>query len=256
MSESMETGGFGKSPAIDKINHLNSISSRMNAVSELEKKVFEPIQPKQKSVLQKRKEIADKFQISFKKKGEKQKYEPILHRGERKLSTEQYPARFSESGQDRFAIRTAGGVFPDGRRQTAQILPTKGTTGNNLGEQRWHTDNSTVFQTTDKIRSDTAGGRGTVFVNKGDVPKIRDITGIPIHEREASNRMVVDENVRFPDRTYQSFESNKRECNTIDNHIPNKGIYQMEKYHTPELPNVERKQINLINRGKWHGKDS
>ena len=40
MSESMETGGFGKSPAIDKINHLNSISSRMNAVSELEKKVL------------------------------------------------------------------------------------------------------------------------------------------------------------------------------------------------------------------------
>ena len=215
MSDSMETGGFGKSPAIDKINRLNSITSRMNAVNELEKKVFQPVQPKQKAVLHKRKEISEKFQISF-KKGEKQKYEPILHRGERKLSTEQYPVRFSESGQDRFSIRTAGGVFPDGRRQTAQILSTKGTTGNNFGEQRWHTDNSTVFQTTDKIRSDTAGGRGTMFVNKGDVSKIRDIAGIPIHEREASNRMVFDENIRYPDRTYQSFESNKRECNTIE----------------------------------------
>lgn len=95
-----------------------------------------------------------------------------------------------------------------------------------------------------------------MFVNKGDVPQIRDIAGIPIHEREASNRMVFDETVRYPDRTYQSFESNKRECNTIDNHISNKCIYQMEKYHTTELPNVERKQINLINRGKWYGKDS
>lgn len=54
MSDSMETGGFGKNPAIDKINRIDAVKNRMNAVKELEKKVFHPVQPKQKAVLGRR----------------------------------------------------------------------------------------------------------------------------------------------------------------------------------------------------------
>ncbi len=42
MSDSMETGGFGKNPAIEKINQLNAGGNRMDAVSELERKIFSP----------------------------------------------------------------------------------------------------------------------------------------------------------------------------------------------------------------------
>ena len=57
MSDSMETGGFGQNPAIDKINRINTAASRISAVTELEKKVFQPVQPKQKAVLDKRRQL-------------------------------------------------------------------------------------------------------------------------------------------------------------------------------------------------------
>lgn len=69
MSDSMETGGFGQNPAIDKINRINTAASRISAVTELEKKVFQPVQPKQKAVLDKRRQLSQDFQINFKKGG-------------------------------------------------------------------------------------------------------------------------------------------------------------------------------------------
>ena len=65
MSDSMETGGFGQNPAIDKINRINTAASRISAVTELEKKVFQPVQPKQKAVLDKRRQLSQDFQINF-----------------------------------------------------------------------------------------------------------------------------------------------------------------------------------------------
>lgn len=67
MSDSMETGGFGKNPAIDKINRLNTAISRMNTVSELEKRVFQTTQSRAKAVLDRREQILEEFNISFKK---------------------------------------------------------------------------------------------------------------------------------------------------------------------------------------------
>lgn len=67
MSDFMETGGFGKNPAIDKINQINTAKSRISAVAAMEKKIFQPSQPKQKAVLDRRKQIQQEFQIRFQK---------------------------------------------------------------------------------------------------------------------------------------------------------------------------------------------
>ena len=67
MSETIKTGGVGKSPAIEKINRLNALSSRMQAAAELERRAFDPKQDKAKEILAGRKRIVDEFDINFKK---------------------------------------------------------------------------------------------------------------------------------------------------------------------------------------------
>lgn len=68
MSDSMETGGIGKNPAIDKINQLNAQDNRMNVVSVLESKMFSAMQPRAQAVLRKRSQIMENFHIEFLKK--------------------------------------------------------------------------------------------------------------------------------------------------------------------------------------------
>ncbi|MBO5032836.1 MAG: hypothetical protein J6D08_13295 [Lachnospiraceae bacterium] len=82
MSESMETGGFGKNPAIDKINQLDTVNRRMNAVTELEKKMFQTEQSRAKAVLRRRKQLTEEFHISFRKM-EKEENGEILYSRER-----------------------------------------------------------------------------------------------------------------------------------------------------------------------------
>ncbi|MBD5547929.1 MAG: hypothetical protein HDQ97_11105 [Lachnospiraceae bacterium] len=65
MSKHIKTGGVGKSPAIEKINRLNEISSRMQAASMLEKKVFDTQNEKARQELLRRKQIIEEFHISF-----------------------------------------------------------------------------------------------------------------------------------------------------------------------------------------------
>ena len=64
---SIKTGGVGKSPAIEKINRLNEVSSRMQAAALLERKAFSEQQEKAAAALLKRQQIIEDFQISFKK---------------------------------------------------------------------------------------------------------------------------------------------------------------------------------------------
>ena len=149
MSDSMETGGFGKNPVIDKINRINTAKSRISAVSELEKKIFCPVQPKQKAVLDRRNQIAEKFQISF-KKGGKQQHGTILHGGERGMLAGEYPVRAFETGQARTAVRTAGRVLPNAGRQTEQVLSKERAAGTHLGEQLRRADNNAAAKTADK----------------------------------------------------------------------------------------------------------
>lgn len=67
MSESIKTGGVGKSPAIEKINRLNEVSSRMQAAAILEKKAFEAQSEKICQETARRKQIIGEFGISFKR---------------------------------------------------------------------------------------------------------------------------------------------------------------------------------------------
>lgn len=67
MSESIKTGGVGKSPAIEKINRLNEVSSRMQAAAILEKKAFEAQSEKTRQTIARRKQIIEEFSISFKR---------------------------------------------------------------------------------------------------------------------------------------------------------------------------------------------
>lgn len=68
MSKTIKVGGVGKSPAIEKINRLNAISSSLDAAAALEKKVFQSEQAKAQERLNKRKQIIEDFDISFKGK--------------------------------------------------------------------------------------------------------------------------------------------------------------------------------------------
>lgn len=65
MSKHIKTGGVGKSPAIEKMNQLSGISSRVQAASMLEKKAFEAQNEKARQELLKRKEIIEEFHICF-----------------------------------------------------------------------------------------------------------------------------------------------------------------------------------------------
>ncbi len=67
MSESIKTGGVGKSPAIEKINRLNEVSSRMQAAAILEKRTFDAQNEKAQKVLSRRRQIIEEFGISFKR---------------------------------------------------------------------------------------------------------------------------------------------------------------------------------------------
>lgn len=67
MSKSIKTGGVGKSPAIDKMNRLNEVSSRVHAAAALEKKAFNTQNEKAQAVLSRRRQIMTEFRVSFKR---------------------------------------------------------------------------------------------------------------------------------------------------------------------------------------------
>lgn len=70
MSKTIKSGGVGKSPAIEKINRLNAISSQSDAAAMLEQKVFRSQQDKAQQRLKNREQIINDFAISFQGKNE------------------------------------------------------------------------------------------------------------------------------------------------------------------------------------------
>lgn len=68
MGKTIKIGGVGKSPAIEKVNRLNEMSSWLNAAAALEQKVFQSEQAAARERLNKRAEIIDDFSISFQRK--------------------------------------------------------------------------------------------------------------------------------------------------------------------------------------------
>ena len=238
MSDSMETGGFGQNPAIDKINRINTAASRISAVTELEKKVFQPVQPKQKAVLDKRRQLSQDFQINF-KKGGKQENGTVLHGGERRLYTGEHPVHSGESGRSRFTVRAPGRVLPDGRGQTAQILPAERAAGNHPGEWQRRADNSTAVKPESGIRPDTFRSGGSMPADKRDVSQIRNIAGLSVQGRETSDRLVSDGNDRYQSRTYQSPEHGKGASGTADIHVSGQSIREVEEHRTAEFQNIQ-----------------
>ncbi len=224
MSDSMETGGFGKSPAIDRINQRGAAGSRGSAVSELQRRVFRPAPDR-------RKEISDQFQISF-KKGGKQEDETILHGGKRRLLTGRDSVYSREPGQDRFTVRTPRRVLPDGGGQAAQVLPVEREAGYDSGEWRRRTDNRTVIQPENRTRPDTSRSGGDAPADKGDVSQIQSVTSLPVQGREYPGGLVPDGNGRYGDRTYQSPRRGKGVDGTADIHVSGPGIHKVEEYHT------------------------
>lgn len=70
MSESIKTGGVGKNPAIEKVNRLNAVSSRVQAASELEKRAFHAEEGRAKAALEKRRRIMEDFRMDFRRKSD------------------------------------------------------------------------------------------------------------------------------------------------------------------------------------------
>lgn len=124
MSDTMETGGVGKNPAIDKINNLNIAENRANAVLELEKRVFQTESFSARAVLRRRRQVMEDFQINF-KRGRKG-YGDILHEREQRLYTGEYFPYGSENGANRIADEISGRILSDGGREKEQILSVEG----------------------------------------------------------------------------------------------------------------------------------
>lgn len=70
MSKVIKIGGVGKSPAIEKMNRLNEISSQLDAAAVLEQKVFHWEQDQAQQRLKNRKQIINDFSISFQERDE------------------------------------------------------------------------------------------------------------------------------------------------------------------------------------------
>lgn len=133
MSDPMETGGVGKNPAIDRINNLNAAQNRANAVLELEKRVFRPESPGAGDVLRRRRQIMEEFQISFKRKEEKEDGN-ILRKRQQRVYTGGYQTHGPEDGRDRITDGIPGRFLPDGGGEKAPFLSGKRTAKDHSGE--------------------------------------------------------------------------------------------------------------------------
>jgi len=68
MSEVIKTGGMGKNPAIEKMNQLQAVKNTLQGAALLEERAFLKHSGKGLEEIQKRKQIIEDFQISFKPK--------------------------------------------------------------------------------------------------------------------------------------------------------------------------------------------
>lgn len=129
----METGGVGKNPAIDRINNLNAVQNRVNAVLELKNRVFRPESPGAGDVLRRRRQLIEDFQISFKRKEEKVDGN-ILRKRQQRVYTGGYQTHNLEDGKDRITNGISGRLLPDGGGEKAPLLSGEGTAGDRSGE--------------------------------------------------------------------------------------------------------------------------
>jgi len=65
MGKTIKIGGVGKNPAIEKLNQLNKINSRLDAASRLEMAIFSAENQATQEVLMRRRQIIKDFSINF-----------------------------------------------------------------------------------------------------------------------------------------------------------------------------------------------
>jgi len=65
MGKTIKIGGVGKNPAIEKLNQLNKINSRLDAASRLEMAIFSAENQAAQEVLMRRRQIIKDFSINF-----------------------------------------------------------------------------------------------------------------------------------------------------------------------------------------------
>ncbi|MDD6626869.1 MAG: hypothetical protein PUF03_01300 [Lachnospiraceae bacterium] len=176
MSDSMETGGFGKNPAIEKINQVNAVSERIDAVSELESKIFSSKQPRAQAVLRRRNQIMEEFHISFRKK-EIEDNESVLYTRERGLLSGEYRFSTCETGQAESVPGVAGGILSDGGRKTVQDVSMGGKTGGYMGKQLWCADNRADDGTEDKNRGGLQRSSGIAGINRINISEVQNFPG-------------------------------------------------------------------------------
>lgn len=66
MGEVIKTGGMGKNPAIEKMNQLQAVSNAIQGAALLKERAFVKHSQRGLEVINRRKQIIEEFQISFK----------------------------------------------------------------------------------------------------------------------------------------------------------------------------------------------
>lgn len=191
MSDSMKTGGFGKNPAIDKLNRLNLADSQVSAVAELERRVFQTGQPQIENILSRRKKLMEEFHIDFRRKGKKEDGN-ILHQTERGVPAGQHFIRNSGDEYPQPSVRTAGRFLADGGRKTVHVLSADGTAGYRSGGQQRRADYGTIHRTEDQRGRGLERGTGFAGTDGRNISQVQHVTGISLQRRAASGRVVSD----------------------------------------------------------------
>lgn len=68
MGKTIKTGGVGKNPAIEKMNRLHAVSSRMDAAARLERETFAKAEGERYGGMERIRRIADDFPMDFHRK--------------------------------------------------------------------------------------------------------------------------------------------------------------------------------------------
>lgn len=176
MGDPMKTGGFGKSPAIDRLNGGGIAAGNLSAAGGLAERMFAPAHPREQAVLYRRQEIMEAFRIDFRRK-ERAEDGKILHGGERGVQPGGDPA--GDPGYERTgaASGTPGRFWADGRRTAGTAVSMGRPAGDPVGEGHRTTD-GTADRTETGASGNLAGRMGTAGDGRRTVSGVRKIPGL------------------------------------------------------------------------------
>ena len=202
MGDPMKTGGFGKNPAIDRLDEGSAAARYMATACGLEARVFSPVQLRSQAVLHRRRQIMEESRIDFRRK-EQAEDGQILQGRERRVQPGGYPAGDPGYGRAGAAAGSPGRFLPYGRRETGEAVSMGGPAATLMGERRRAADRAA-----DRAEAgpwgDLAGRMGAVGVDRGAVPGAGGITGLSGWKGWPAGGLVPDGHGTAGRRTYQS----------------------------------------------------